>query len=236
MKIKLDKKAKSAVAVYFIILFIYVLTFLIAPFNKCVASWISFAFTVISLVCSLIVCGIAYKSRGTLVSKIYGFPIFRIGVIYAVVQLVIGIIICVIGAFTEFPYWIALLFSVILLGAAVIGVIITDNTRDMIEDADESIRFETYNATYFQINIAGIVDECENPNVKADLEALNQLFEFSDPVTNEETQYIEETIKTMLAELKVLVVDGSTDDIKALIKKISNAVKERNRICKVSKV
>lgn len=235
MKIKLDKKAKSAIAVYFIILFIYVLTFLVTPFNKRAASWISFAFTIISLVCSLIVCGIAYKSRGTLVSKIYGFPIFKIGVMYAIVQLVIGIIICVIGAFAEIPYWCALLFSVILLGAAVIGVIVTDNTRDMIEDADESIRFETYNATYFQINIAGIVDECKSPDVKVDLEALNQLFEFSDPVTSNETQYIEEIIKTMLTELKVLIVDGSNDDIKALIKKITNAVKERNRICKAAK-
>ena len=39
----------------------------------------------------------------------------------------------------------------------------------------------------------------------------------------------------MLAELKTLVVDGSIDDIKASIKKITNTLNERNRICKASK-
>lgn len=236
MNIKLDKKAKSTIAVYAIILLVYVLAFLIVPFNKCAASWFSFVFTIIALVSSLFICGIAFKAKETLVSKIYGFPIFRVGAIYAIVQLVVGVIICAIGAFVAVPYWVALLLSVILLGAAAIGVIITDNTRDLIEEIDDSVKVETKNVTYFQINIAGIVDDCENPDVKADLEALNQLFEFSDPVTNEETKESEETIKAMLAELKTLVVDGSTDDIKALIKKITNALNERNRICKASKV
>lgn len=106
----------------------------------------------------------------------------------------------------------------------------------MIEGIEESVKVETKNVTYFQINIVGIVDDCENPDVKTDLEALNRLLEFSDPVTNEETKESEEAIKVMLAELKTLVVDDSTDDIKALIKKITNALNERNRICKASKV
>lgn len=235
MNMKLDKKAKSTISVYAIILVVYVLTFLIVPFNKNAASWISFFFTIIAIVSSLFVCGCAFKAKETLVSKIYGFPIFRVGAIYALVQLAVGIVICFIGVFVAVPYWIALLFSIILLGAAAIGVIITDNTRDLIEEIDDSVKVETENVTFFQINIAGIVDICENTEVNADLEKLNELFRFSDPVTNDETREVEESIKTMLAELKTLVVDGSTDDIETLIKKITNALNERNRICKASK-
>ena len=235
MNIKLDKKAKSTIAVYAIILLVYILAFLIVPFNKCAASWISFVFTIIAFASSLFICGIAFKAKETLVSKIYGFPIFRVGAIYAIVQLIIGVIICVIGAFVVVPYWVALLLSVLFLGAAAIGVIITDNTRDLIEEIDDSVKVETKNVTYFQINIAGIVDDCENPEVKSDLEALNQLFEFSDPVTNEKTKESEEKIETMLAELKARVVADSTDDVKVLIKKIANALNERNRICKATK-
>lgn len=236
MNMELDKKEKSTIAVYAIISFVYVLAFLIVPFNKCAASWISFLFTIIALTSSLFICGIAFKAKKTLVSKIYGFPIFRVGVIYAIVQLIVGISICAIGAFVAVPYWIALLLSFLFLCAATIGVIITDNTRDLIEEFDESVKIETKNVTYFQINIAGIVDDCENSDVKAELKVLNQLFEFSDPVTNEETKESEEAIKAMLAELKVLVAAGSTNNIKALIKKITNVLNERNRICKASKV
>ena len=235
MNIQLNKKSKSVIAVYAIVLFVYVLAFLIIPFNKTAASWISFVFTIIAITGSLFVCGYAFNAKQTLVSKIYGYPIFRVGAVYAIAQLAIGVVICAISAVIAVPYWVALLVSVILLGAAAIGVIITDNTRDLVEEVDESVKVDTKNVTNFQINIAGIVDVCENTEVKADLEKLNELFRFSDPVTNDETREIEESIKSMLTELKMLVVDGSTNDIKALIKKITNALNERNRICKASK-
>lgn len=236
MNIKLDKKAKSTIAVYAIILLVYVLAFLIVPFNKSAASWFSFVFTIIALVSSLFICGIAFKAKETFVSKIYGFPIFRVGAIYAIVQLFVGVIICAIGAFVAVPYWVALLLSVILLGASAIGVIVTDNTRDLIEEIDDNVKEETENVTFFQINIAGIVDECENYEVKAELVKLNELFQFSDPVTNDSTKDLEESIRAMLAELKAIIADGNTDNVNALIKKIINTLKERNRICQATKV
>ena len=235
MNIELDKKAKSTIAVYAIILLVYVIAFLVVPFNKCAASWISFVFTIIAFASSLFICGIAFKAKETLVSKIYGFPIFRVGAIYAIVQLVVGVIICAIGAFVVVPYWAALLLSVLFLGAAAIGVIITDNTRDLIEEIDDSVKIETKNVTYFQINIAGIVDDCENDEVRADLVKLNELFQFSDPVTNDSTKEIEESIKAMISELKSVIADGTADDIKVLVKKLTNAINERNRICKAYK-
>ena len=232
---KLDKKAKSVIAVYSIILVVYVLAFLIVPFNKVAASWISFVFTVVAFLASLVICGIAFKEKETLVSKIYGFPVFRIGVIYAVAQFVIGIVVCVIAALDDVPSWVALLISVILFAAAVIGVIVTDNTRDVIEAIDESVKTETKNITFFQIDIAGIVDNCENAELKSELKALNELFQFSDPVTNDATKESEEMMKAMLSELKALIADGESDEIKVMIKKITNLLNERNRICKANK-
>lgn len=235
MNMKLGKKSKSVIAIYAILLVVYIVAFLIIPFNKIAASWISFAFTIIAIAGSLLIFNFAFNAKETLVSKIYGYPIFRVGAVYALAQLVIGVVICAISAVIAVPYWVALLVSFILLGAAAIGVIITDNTRDLVEEVDESVNVDTKNVTRFQIDIAGIDDVCENTEVKADLEKLNELFRFSDPVTNDETREVEESIKTMLAELKTIVADGSTDDINALIKRITNTLNERNRICKASK-
>lgn len=235
MRIELDKKVKSVITVYLIVILLYVIAFLLVPFNKVAASWITFVFTIIAFIVSLLVCGYAFKAKEILVSKIYGFPIFRVGAVYALSQLFVSIIICIIGAFTTIPYWVALLFSVILLGAAVIGVIVTDNARDMIEEIDESVNVDTSNAAYFQINIDSIVDACENPEIKTELEKLSELFEFSDPVTNDDTKEIENGIKAMLVDLKSIIVEGNTEDIKTLLKMITNALNERNRICKATK-
>ena len=236
MNMKPGKKSKSVIMIYAIILIVYMIAFLIIPFNKNAASWISFLFTIIAIASSLFVFNFAFNTKETLVSKIYGYPIFRVGAVYALAQLALGIVICTIAAFVAVPYWIALLFSVILLGAATIGVIITDNTRDLVEEVDEIVKVDTKNVTRFQVDIASIVDICENAEVKADLEKLRELFRFSDPVTNDETREVEESIKTMLSELKTIVADNSASDIKTLTKKITNALNERNRICKESKV
>lgn len=235
MNIKLGKKEKSVIAVYAIVSLVYILAFLIIPFKKTAASWISFVFTIIAIASSLLVFNIAFNAKETLISKIYGYPIFKVGAVYALAQLAVGIIICAIAAFVPVPYWIALLLSTIMLGAAAIGVIVTENTRDVIEAVDNTVTISTQNMTYFQINISSIIDNCENSGIKEELRKLNQLFEFSDPVTNEKTKASEDAIKTMLAELETVVVDGSADDIVALVKKITNELNKRNRICKASK-
>ena len=235
MNINLDKKSKSVIAIYAILLVVYVVAFLIIPFNKIAASWISFAFTIIAIVGSLLIFNIAFNAKETLVSKIYGYPIFRVGAVYALTQLAFGVVICIIAAFVAVPYWVALLLSIILLGAATIGVIVTDNTRDLVEKVDTESKVATKTITYFQINIDGILDECENAELKEKLDVLSELFKFSDPVSNESTKEIEEQITNMLSELKAFVATEKTNEANALIKKISNVMNERNRICKATK-
>ena len=232
----LGKKSKSVIAIYAIILVVYIIGFLIIPFNKVAASWISFAFTIIAIAASLFVFNQAFNSKETLVSKIYGYPIFRVGAVYALAQLAIGIVICAIGAFVAVPYWVALLLSIIMLGAAAIGVIITDNTRDLVEHVDETVKVDTEVVTNFQINIAGVVDCCEDSNLKSELEKLNDAFRFSDPVSNAKTKEAEDKINVLLNELKANVESNNVSEATALVKKITNALAERNRICKASKV
>ena len=232
----LGKKSKSVIAIYAIILVVYIIGFLIIPFNKIAASWISFAFTIIAIAASLFVFNQAFNSKETLVSKIYGYPIFRVGAVYALAQLAIGIVICAIGAFLAVPYWVALLLSIIMLGAAAIGVIITDNTRDLVEHVDETVKVDTEVVTNFQINIAGIVDCCEDSNLKLELEKLNDAFRFSDPVSNAKTKEAEDKINVLLNELKSNVESNNISESTTLVKRITNALAERNRICKASKV
>lgn len=236
MNMKLGKKSKSVIAIYAILLVVYIVAFLIIPFNKIAASWISFAFTIIAIASSLLIFNFAFNAKETLVSKIYGYPIFRVGAVYALAQLALGVVICIIAAFVAVPYWVALLLSIILLGAAAIGVIITDNTRDMVEKVETEVKEEIKAVTYFQIDIDGIFDECESAELKEELDELSERFKFSDPVSNESTKAIEEKIKGMLSDLRSFVEAKNTDEANALIKKIDNAIKERNRICKANKV
>ena len=226
MKIDGNKKSVSLIAVYAIAAVVYILAFAIIPFPKnSAAAWISFLFTVLAFGASLCITQKA----------LYGYPIFRIGIIYLAVQIVFSLIIFIVGFSVKVPYWIALLPSVVFLGLTAIGFIATDNARDIIEKSDNDIKEKVKTSELFKTDMAGIADLCENDAIKKDIEQLEEMFRFSDPVSSDATKNIEITISEDIFELRDMITNGNSDKITVKIKEIKNLLNERNRICKTNK-
>ena len=235
MTIELNKKAKSAIAVFAIIAFVYAFCFIIIPFPKNAASWISFVFTLISVIAGLGIFTYAFKNGDSLVSKIYGFPIFRIGYLYIAAQFIVGVLICLVAAFVAVPYWVALVLSIILLGLASIGVIATDNTRDIIEEIEEETERVTKATKIFNLDIQAIVDLCTEESVKKELVKLAEAIKYSDPVSSEATEDAENTLFEEISILRELIEVNDTEKSLTQITKVTNLLNERNRICKAFK-
>ena len=231
----MNKKNKSIIAVYGILAFIYLIAFITIPFPKNAASWISFVFTLISFVLSLGVSLYVFGKEDETTSKFYGFPIFKIAYMYPLVQFAVGVIICLIAAFVAVPYWIALILSLIILGVSAIGVIATDNARDIVEENEAEVERVTKATKIFNLNIASVLDLCTEPSVKIELEKLAESFRFSDPVSSDATEDIESTIMEKLENLKISISSSDSDENIAKITELKNLLAERNRICKVSK-
>lgn len=230
---KLGKKEKSVITIYGIVLFVYVMAFIIIPFYKNGASWMTFIFTIIAIIGSLVINGYAFNCKNPK-EVIYGFPIFRIGIIYLIAQFVIGIAICIVNTFFNMPAWIVLLISIVMMGVAAICVILAINTRDVVMDVDNSIE-ETKQLSLFNVCIAGIVDSCKDEALKNDLEELENMFKYSsDPVSNDSTKDIEEEIEVKLKELQESISMG-TKDAKSKVEVVKNLLKERNRLCQINK-
>ena len=231
----MNKKNKSIIAVYGILAFIYLIAFVIIPFPKNAASWISFVFTLVSFVLSLGVALYVFGKDDEMTSKFYGFPIFKIAYMYPLVQFAVGLIICIVAAFVAVPYWIALVLSLIILGVSAIGVIATDNARDIVEATEAESERVTKATKMFNLNIALVLDLCTEPSVKIELEKLAENFRFSDPVSSDATEDIESTIMEKLENLKINITAFSADENIEKITELKNLLAERNRICKASK-
>lgn len=231
----MNKKNKSIIAVYGILAFIYLIAFVIIPFPKNAASWISFVFTLISFVLSLGVSLYVFGKEDEMTSKFYGFPIFKIAYMYPLIQFVVGVIICLIAAFVAVPYWVALILSLIILGVSAIGVIATDNARDIVEENEAEVERVTKATKIFNLNIASVLDLCTEPSVKIELEKLAESFRFSDPVSSDATEDIESTIMEKLENLKISISSSDSDENIAKITELKNLLAERNRICKMNK-
>lgn len=232
---KSTKKVISTILIYVIIAVILTISTLAIPFPKPAASWIVFAFSLGSLIAGCCITLFAFGRSNTLKSKFYGFPVFRIGAFYTIVQLVITLLIYIVGAFINLPYWIGLSISILLLGVASIGVIAVDNARDYVNDIDIKNEVATKTLTRFNVDIADILDGCKDPEVYEALKKLNDKFKYSDQISSSNTEEKESSIMVEINNLRLIIGCDEKQKIIEQIQLISNLLSSRNRICEVTK-
>ena len=235
MNMKLTKRKKSVIIIYSIATVVFLILTIGIPFAKPAASWMMFAFSIVSLVGG---CGItlfAFSKSEELKSKFYGYPVFRIGSLYTIIQLAFTVLIYLIGAFVNIPYWVGLLLSVLVAGFASIGVITVDNARDYVEEVEEKFVFTTKTVKKFNVDIADVLGMCKDEAAYLPLKKLVERFKYSDIVSNDETAAIEEKIKVEIEELRAIISSEETDKIISKIDVISNLLSTRNALCEQGK-
>lgn len=208
-----------------------VITFAI-PFAKNATFWISYIFGMIAILVQTAVMKIAFTGTETVKSQFYGFPIARIGVVYAVIQIVLSILFMALGMFI--PWWIPLVLFVVLFGFSAIGFIATDATRDEIVRQDKKIVKDVSYMRNLQSKINLLVSQCEDTAVKNEVKALAEEIKYSDPVSSDSLKEIERELYFYIEELQKAVVENDTNAIE-LCKKTKSVLTERNRICKLNK-
>ena len=234
MKIELSKKTASLIAVYAIAIVVYLFAFLIVPFPKSAASWISFVFTLISFVSSCFITMYAFKENEPLDSKVYGFPIFKVGAMYAIAQFVFGLLICILASFMQMPVWIPLLVSVVFLATAAVGVIAADNIKDVVIEQKEAVEVQTKVMKTFTVDLSYVSSLTKDPVLSKAVEKLAEEFRFSDPVSNEATEKIELQLNEEVDKLASLIKDNPEEAFKQ-IEFIKSILDKRNRIAKENK-
>ena len=228
---------KRSTLIYAIVTVIYVLLFCLIPFPKYASSWIAFAFTIITWWGSYYTAYLAFKNEG-MRSKIYGMPIYNIGLLFSIIQFAIGLIITIICAFNVIvPVWLTILLCVIVIGLAAIGVIITDTARNKVEEIEQETKVVTQTMSYFRADVSSLVDICQIPELKKPLEALQEDFQYSDPVSSPATQDLENSIMSELNKLTIMLESGTgtVESISEKIGFVKSLLAQRNRVCKINK-
>ena len=225
------KRKNSVVAIYAVIAVIFIVAFFVIPFERNATSWSAFAFGMISIIAGAIITFIAFDKGEGLKSKIYGFPMFRLGYYYTTVQLIISIIFIALELFVDVPSWIVIVSGLLLLGISVIGVIAVDNVRDVIEQHDARDAARTRTVETFRVDVDSLVGRCADNDVRKAMEKLAEEFKYSDPVSSEATAEIEAEISAMVSELNG-ILNGDKKNCLAKISEISVLLDRRNKECK----
>ena len=206
---------------------------LVVPFVKNAAYWLSFVFTLLAFAAQLYVFKISFRNGESVRSKFYGFPIARIGVMYLAVQLVLGLLVMALAKWL--PAWIGVILFVITLAVAAVGCIAADMMRDEVERQDVHLKKDVSHMRAMQSKAIALVNQCDAPALKNELEKLAEDFRFSDPVSSEALADIEASLSACLDELQRSLTDGDMDSATVLCHRAKTVLVERNRLCKLNK-
>ena len=203
------------------------------PFGKAAVFFLSWIFTMAALAAQVYVIRIAFFKGEGVKSKLYGFPIARVGMIYLAVQVVLGLIFMALG--TVVPLWLPLVLYVILMGAALIGLITTEGVREEVERQERKLVKNVSRMKKFRALADTLARENQILEAKEPLKELAEAFRYSDPVSGGALREIEDTLGDDLAHLQDAVALLEKEKALELCRKTKRDLEERNQICKLHK-
>ncbi|MBO5261804.1 MAG: hypothetical protein J6B45_02040 [Clostridia bacterium] len=231
---KENKKLLSTIAVFAILLVLFVVVVTVIPFTKIASSWTAFSFGIVSIVASCVITVYSFKKGDSVVSKIYGFSLFKLGIAYLALQMAVSVVLLILGAFLNVPVWVAAVLGVLVLGFCAIGLIVVDNAIDIVEEQEEKVEARIKEIKTFNVNVGTIIAICQNNEFLPHLERLAEAFKYSDPVSSEQTEPLENNLRNEINILTTLVATNSENTV-SKIKEIEALLSSRNAVCKLSK-
>ena len=232
---KFTRNTKRVAIVLAIVLAIFCIIAFVIPFPRNGLFWTGYVFGLVAILSQIPVLMIAFHGAESAHSKFYGMPIARIGVIYIVVQLILSLIAMFLSWIDAIPVWPFVLVSMLMLGAAALGTIAADATREEIVRQDNQIKRNVSNMRELQSLGISLASRCEDKAAAEELQKLSDALRYSDPVSSDATLESEAELRRLLDEIQSALLDGDYAGVCGLCKQVRNTLAERNRICKLNK-
>lgn len=195
--------------------------------------WLSYLATVLAIFAQLYFAKVAFLDAKSIQSKFYGFPIIRIGAIYLTLQVVAGLVFMVLA--TVIPVWVPIIIYVVLIAFALIGTISAETMREEIQRQDEKLRVNVSTMRSLQSQANSLVGLCKDDDLQKKVKAFAEELRYSDPVSSEKTETLEMELAALIGDLQNAVIENDMTSVDALLGKLTVALAERNRVCKLGK-
>lgn len=229
----MNKNQIRQIALIGIVFVVFSVIAFLVPFVKNAVFWVTYVFSTIAILAQYYVLNEAFNKGENVKSKFYGFPIANIGIVYLILQIVVGLLFMALAKWI--PLWIPTVLYVIGLGAALFGFISADVMREEIERQDEKLKVDVVLMRRLQSESKFLISQCNNADTKKAVETLAEKLRYSDPVSKEELREVENDLSDCMSQLQTAVIDN--DDLSAveLSKKAIAILEKRNHLCKLSK-
>lgn len=221
---------KESLRGYILLAFVFVI-YLVAtiPFPKTVVFWIAFSFSLLAILSQLYTIRVLKNGKARIKDKFYEFPLLRISVLYLIIQIGVSILLML---FSEVvPVFAAVLAEVILMALAAVGCFAVEAAGREVIRQETEIKRELAKMEELQEQIRRLIAQCDEGKRKEILQRLAEEVRYSNPVSNDSSEDIEEEITVLFSEIEERILDDDLENAEALCDRMRGLLRERDRIC-----
>lgn len=202
----------------------------VVPFAKNIVFWIVYFFSIFAIAMQAFMLHEIIKSQALIKDRIYDFPMFRISILYLIVQVTTGLVLM--GLSDKIPVFAAALTETVILAVAVMGFYAAKaaQTEAVRQEAQQHREFAQMEELRTRVNL--LVGQCEDGEIGEILHKLEEEIHYSNPLSKESTSKIEEEITALFSEIEATALDADTETVSSLCKRMTGLLRERDRICK----
>lgn len=234
MKNNSNLKTKSTVGIgliYVILLGVFnLLVFTIFKKHSNVF-WLSYGFMTFSFVVQILSMFLSFKTADV-ETAFFGIPLASFSIFFLVAELVIGALFMI---FQQASFTLALVIQILVLAAFLIIAIISLLARDTVQEIGSNIKEKVADLSSILVDVEIMRDGCSDPELKEKLRKLSETIRYSDPMSNEAIEGVEQRIKRKVSELRVYLDDNQIADATQACKELEMLYIERNKKLAMSK-
>ena len=220
---------KNNIKCYIILGIVFVMVSIIAfavPTTKTATFWIAYIFTVVAFAAQIYIWKTVLGKGETLESKFLGLSIVHVGIVYAIIQVIAFAVFMFVPTL---PVWSAIVVCSIIAGVSAVCMISGEIGCNEIERVEAKVQKKVFYIRELQVDVELLAETEADAEVKTALIQLAEKIRFSDPMSNEQLEGLENTISVKIAELKT-----SINKLEVVTELVS-LLNERNKKCKILK-
>lgn len=226
----------QVVAVLLIVAAIFSAAVFLIPFEKDEpAFWIGYIAELTAIILQIPVFKLAYPVGSDLKSKVLGYPLFKIGVSYLVIQTILSFVVIALGSSGSIPAWLAVLLCLVVLGVALLFGMSANMARTAITNLETATAVDTKLMKSLALRAQNLVNKTNDPTLQGELRKLAEKITYSDPVSSPAVADAEYRLSTLFGQLEAAVTSPQGAGVMDLCQSVNIALDDRNAACKASK-
>ena len=193
--------------------------------------WIGYALITVALVGNLACSFIALNSKTN--AKLFNnIPLITTSIVETVVSSIAGAVFIAVPGIKS---WAVVVVSAVILAISAIVSVIAKSTADTVSDIDDKIKKQTSFIKGITLDAELLMSSAGNDEIKAEIKKVYEAFRFSDPMSSDALNDVEDRIQNQFNLLQEVVIAENSEKVSQVSKDLLNLIDYRNKKCKISK-